>query len=86
MLRVACKVVVLIAVCFVTGAKVRHQGIACPVAVTQELNRCLSMLRAASSKNPPNATHKRQAFGMHDRRRRRGSPRRGCGAHQRGDI
>jgi hypothetical protein len=67
MLRVVCKAVVIVAACLVTSAKLRHQGTACPLATTQELNRCLSLLRAASAKNAPTAGSKRLGFGMHDR-------------------
>ena len=67
MFRIVCKVLVIAAACFVTAAKLRHHGAACPLATTQELNRCLSLLRAASSKNAPNETDRRHTFGMHDR-------------------
>lgn len=67
MLNVVCKALVIAAACFVTGAKLRHQGAACPLATTQELNRCLSLLRAASARHETEATDRRQAFGMHDR-------------------
>ena len=67
MLRLVCRVFVIAAACFVTGAKLRHHGAACPLATTQELNRCLSMLRAASARSAPNAQNKRHAFGTHDR-------------------
>jgi hypothetical protein len=67
MLRVVCKVLVIAAACFVTGAKLRHHGAACPLSTAQELNRCLSLLRAASARNAPAGVNKRYAFGIHDR-------------------
>ena len=67
MLRVVARTLVIAAACLVTGAKLRHHGVAGPLATTQELNRCLSLLRAASAKNTPGATNKRHAFGMQDR-------------------
>lgn len=67
MLRIVCHVFVLAAACLVTGAKLRHQGAACPLATTQEVNRCLSLLRAASERRGPSEPGKRFAISVHDR-------------------
>ena len=67
MLRVVARALVIGAACFVTSAKLRHHGAACPLVTAQELNRCLSLLRAASAKNAPPAMSKRHAFAIHDR-------------------
>jgi hypothetical protein len=48
MLRVSCKVVLITAACLVTAARLHNRGIASMVLTTQEINRCLSVLRAAA--------------------------------------
>jgi hypothetical protein len=67
MIRVVCHAVVIAAACLVTGARLRHQGAASPLATTQELNRCLSLLRAASERRAYGYPGKRYAVEMHDR-------------------
>jgi hypothetical protein len=59
MIRVVCHVFVIAAACLVTGAKLRHHGAGCPLATTQEVNRCLSLLRAASERRAQNEPGKR---------------------------
>ena len=49
MLRTSCNVVLIAAACLVTVAKLHNRGVASPMAATQELNRCLSVLRAAAA-------------------------------------
>ena len=59
MLRVSCNVVLLSAACLVTAAKLHDRGVGL-VATSQELNRCLSVLRAAAAaKSFEDATGKR---------------------------
>ena len=67
MIRIVCHVVVLAAACLVTGAKLRHQGAACPLATTQEVNRCLSLLRAASDRRGQSEPGRRYTVHVHDR-------------------
>ena len=67
MIRIVCHVVVIAAACLVTAAKLRHHGAACPLATTQEVNRCLSLLRAASERRSPGEPGKRFTIVIHDR-------------------
>jgi hypothetical protein len=64
MLSASCKVLVITAACLVSGAKLRHQGLASPFLATQEINRCLSVLRAASSSNATGGTNRRRSNGV----------------------
>jgi hypothetical protein len=67
MIRIVCHAVVILAACLVTAAKLRHQGAACPLATTQEVNRCLSLLRAASERRGPSEPARRYSVELHDR-------------------
>ena len=67
MIRVVCHAFVIAAACLVTGAKLRHHGAMCPLATTQEVNRCLSLLRAASERRAQNEPGKRYTVAIHDR-------------------
>ena len=59
MLRVSCNAVLISAACLVTAAKLHDRGVGL-VATSQELNRCLSVLRAAAaSKSLEDAVGKR---------------------------
>jgi hypothetical protein len=49
MLRVSCNALLIAAACLVTVARLHARGIASPLAATQEVNRCLSVLRAAAA-------------------------------------
>ena len=60
MLRVSCKVVLIAAACLVAAAKLRAGGAVSPLAATQEVNRCLTVVRAAAAaKSIQGATSKR---------------------------
>ena len=67
MLRIVCHAVVIAAACLVTAAKLRHHGGTCPLATTQEVNRCLSLLRAASERRGPSEPGRRHTVDAHDR-------------------
>jgi hypothetical protein len=59
MLRVSCNAVLISVACLVTAAKLHDRGVGL-VLTCQELNRCLSVLRAAAaSKSLEDATGKR---------------------------
>jgi len=66
MIRAASRAFVLAAACLVTGGKLRHHGAACPLTATQEVNRCLSLLRAASERRAPGEPARRYTVQMHD--------------------
>ena len=51
MLRASCQAFVITAACLITVVKLRNQGLSSPFLTTQEINRCLSVLRAASAAN-----------------------------------
>jgi hypothetical protein len=58
MLRVSCKALLITAACLVAAAKL--YGRVSPVVATQEVNRCLSVVRAAAAaKSLQDATSKR---------------------------
>ena len=60
MLRVSCNAVLISAACLVTAAKLHDRGVTGLVVTTQELNRCLSVLRAAAAaKSLEDSTGKR---------------------------
>ena len=60
MLRVSCNAVLIAAACFVSGAKLHNHAVASPLAASQEVNRCLSVLRAAAgTRSLQDATTKR---------------------------
>ena len=67
MVRPVCKTLVITAACLIAAAKLRHHSAASPLTTTQELNRCLTLLRAASARSAPGHAPKRQAFGVHER-------------------
>lgn len=59
MLRVSCNAVLIAAACLVTAAKLHDRGVGL-VLTSHELNRCLSVLRAAAAaKSLEDATGKR---------------------------
>ena len=49
MLRVCFNVALIAAACIVTAAKLHSRGAAGVVSATQDVNRCLSVLRAAAA-------------------------------------
>lgn len=49
MLRASCNVLVVAAACVVTAAKLHSLGIGSVVLATQDVNRCLTVLRAAAA-------------------------------------
>jgi hypothetical protein len=58
MLRVSCKAILITAACLVAGAKLYSR--VSPLVATQEVNRCLSVVRAAAAaKSLQDATSKR---------------------------
>lgn len=60
MLRVSCKVFLIAVACLVGAARLQGRGVADPLAATQEVNRCLSVVRAAAgAKSLQDATSKR---------------------------
>ena len=60
MLRVSCNVVLIAAACLVTAAKLHSRGVGSVVVATQDVNRCLSVLRAAAAtRSLQNASSKR---------------------------
>jgi hypothetical protein len=60
MIRVSCNAVLIAAACLVAAARVHDPRVASPVAATQEINRCLSVLRAAAgSRTLQDSTAKR---------------------------
>ena len=70
MLSASVKVLLMVAACLVMGAKVRHHGLSSPFMATQEVNRCLTLLRATSSaKSGPDRSSRRYCAGMSDRER-----------------
>ncbi len=48
MLRLSCRALVIIAAALACAGKIRGHGPVVPVIATQELNRCLSVVRAAA--------------------------------------
>ena len=66
MLRPQFKVVLIMAACLASGAKLRNQGLSSPFAATQEFNRCLSIVRASSARSYPNVPTRRHSAGMRD--------------------
>lgn len=60
MFRVSCKAMLITAACLVAAARLYSGCAGNPVAATQEVNRCLSVVRAAAAaKSLQNATSKR---------------------------
>ena len=49
MLRASCNVLIVAAACMVTVAKLHSRGIGGVIVATQDVNRCLSVLRAAAA-------------------------------------
>lgn len=60
MVRISCRVVLIAVACLLGAAKLQGGGVANPVAATQEVNRCLTVLRAAAAaRSLQDATSKR---------------------------
>jgi hypothetical protein len=60
MLRLSCKALLILAACAAAAAKLHSRGVVSPLLATQEVNRCLSVVRAAAaSKSLHDATSKR---------------------------
>lgn len=59
MLRVWCNALLISTACVITAAKLHHRGLAGVVVTAQEVNRCLSMVRAAASRGLQDTTGRR---------------------------
>ena len=59
MLRSSCKVVLIASACLLAAAKLHGRGATSPVVTTQEVNRCLVLVRAAAGKSLEKSTGKR---------------------------
>ena len=49
--RYSCRAVVIAAACVASAAKLHARGDLTPLAATQEVNRCLSVVRAAARRS-----------------------------------
>jgi hypothetical protein len=66
MLRPQFKAFLIMAACLASGAKLRQQGLASPFTATQEFNRCLSIVRASSTRSYPGVPARRRSAGTRD--------------------
>jgi hypothetical protein len=49
MLQLSCRALLIAAACLASAAKLHARGTVSPIVATQEVNRCLSVVRAASA-------------------------------------
>jgi hypothetical protein len=52
-LRLSCRALVIVAASLACAGKLRGHGAVPPVVATQEVNRCLSVVRAAARRSTP---------------------------------